>query len=358
MIIYDKTTLAFIAKAENMLKEILTECGFEVRKTRFLRDGILFPIHIVVFEGKLLGYYDPHYYQIGLNKKLIYLAKDSVLRDVLRHELAHYLTTIDFGTNIWPHGPEFKTTCESYGFPEEVSFATMNLEESNLSKEGDLESERIIEKVKKLLKLAESSNAHEAELATLKANELLLRHNLQHVKSDDEPLYVERVLIQKRQDSKMSAISSILKHFVVRPVISIGKDRCCLEVTGTLTNVKLAIYIAEFLDRELDRLWNQTKDEHQLRGLRAKNSFFRGVAKGFDEKMKASKENFTLQDQRALVVVERKLDQDIKLIYKRLRSNVSHSTTDKEAGLLGMAKGRSLTIHKGVESHGKTLYLS
>lgn len=357
MFIYDSTSKAFIQKSETFLKEILLKAGIKVRTSRFEFNHYLFPINIVVFEGKEWGHFNAPYLQIGLNRKLIYLAKDSVVRDIIKHELAHYLTYILYRKEVQPHGAEFHSVCERYGFPKEVAAATLNLEEGNLAKEGDLQSERVLEKVKKLLSLAQSSNAHEAELATVKANDLLLRHNLDYVKNSDEPIYMDRLLMRKRKDTKLSAIYSILKHFIVKPVISQGKDSCCLEVSGTLTNVKLAGYVANFLDKELDHLWEEVRREHNLKGIQAKNSFFYGVAEGFDQKMKLQKMNYSEADRKALVVVEKKLDFDTQMIYKRLSSSRSGHTPDSEARGVGHSKGMNLTIRNAVEGKGKNLYL-
>lgn len=356
MFIYDSTSIAFIRKCETFLKEILEKAGVEVRTSRFLFNKFLYPIQVVVFEGKEWGHFNAPYLQIGLNRKLIYLAKDSVVRDILKHELAHYLTHIIY-KDVRPHGPEFHAVCERFGFPKEVAEATLNLEEGNLSKEGDLNSERVLEKVKKLLSLAQSSNAHEAELATIKANDLLLRHNLDYINNQDETIYMDRLLLRKRKDTKLSAIYSILKHFIVRPVISQGKDTCCLEVSGTLTNVKLAGYVANFLDHELDHLWEETRKTHQLKGIQSKNSFFLGVAEGFDQKMKLQKMNYSEADRKALVVVEQKLNFDTQMIYKRLGQSRSGHQTDSEARGLGHSKGMNLTIRNAVEGKGKKLYL-
>lgn len=355
MIVYDSTTLAFIQKTEEMLREILKDCGLNVRRSRFLWKNYLYPIHVVVFEGQEWGHFNAPYFQIALNRKLIYLAKDSVIRDILRHELAHYLTLLEFG-EVNPHGKEFRSVCEKYGFPENVVAATMDLEKENISKEGDLRSERILEKVKKLLSLAQSENAHEAELATVKANELLLRHNLDYVETE-ETLYLDRLLPRTRKDDKLSAIYEILRHFIVRPVISQGKGTVCLEVTGTRTNVLLARYVAGFLDRELDRQWEEARNELGLSGLRAKNSFFLGVARGFDEKMKGVVREFSPEDQKALVKVTTQLDDQVKLIYRRLGSARSGRETDHEAREAGKSRGRNLTINHGVEGRAKNLYL-
>jgi hypothetical protein len=355
MIVYDSTTLAFIQKAEQMLREVLKDCGVSVRRSRFLWKNFLYPIHVVVFEGKEWGHFNAPYFQIGLNRRLIWSAKDSVVRDILRHELAHYFTLLEYG-NVPSHGKEFHEICSRFGFPDSVSAATMNLEEENLAKEGDLHSERILEKVKKLLSLAQSSNAHEAELATLKANQLLLRHNLDYVTSV-ETIYLDRLLARSRKDDKLTAIYEILRHFIVRPVISMGKGTVCLEVTGTKTNVTLARYVAEFLDRELDHQWELARKEYDLSGLRAKNSFFLGMARGFEEKMKGVKEEFSQEDRNALVKVEKNLDENIRMIYRRLGTVSSGRQTDHEAREVGKEKGRNLSIRHGVEGKAKGLYL-
>lgn len=357
MIIYDSLSFAFIQKAESMLREILQTIGLPLKRSRFGWNNYTYPIHVVVFEGSELGHFNAPYLQIGLNRKLIFEAKDSVLRDILKHELAHYLTYIRFG-EVAAHGREFRQLCQEYNFPSEVATASMNLDLSNTAKEGDLASERVLEKVKKLLQLAQSSNSHEAELATIKANQLLLRHNLEHITDNvPETIYLDRVLYQKRKDAKLTAIYDILRHFIVKAVISYGKDSCCLEVSGSLTNVRLARYVAEFLNREMEHLWQLTRQEHELQGLRAKNSFFLGVARGYDEKMKEAKTTFSREDQQALVLVEKNLHQHTSLIYRRLSQTSSGNLLDEDARALGVQKGKSLTIRPGVEGKGKSLYL-
>lgn len=359
MLIFDNTTIAFIRKAERFTKEILTEAGISVKTSRFEIGGYLYPIHLVVFEGKEWGHFNAPYFQIGLNRKLIYLAKDSVVRDIIKHELAHYLTSILYKDCEAAHGKEFHEVCARFGFPSEVAKATMDLDQSNENKEGDLRSERVLEKVKKLLQLAQSSNAHEAELATLKANELLLRHNLDYVQEEkEESIYLDRILVQSRKDAKLMAIYEILKHFIVKPVISMGKNTCCLEVSGTLTNVKLAGYVANFLSQELEHLWLEARKEHGLTGLREKNSFFIGVAQGFEEKMKRSKEAMKPEDKKALVLVEKKLAVNTQIIYRRLSHSRSDSRVDHRANQFGKEKGKNLTIRNAVEGKAKNLYLS
>src|SRR5690606_1431270 len=150
------------------------------------------------------------------------------------------------GTEGLNHGHLFRATCEKYGWGLEVSNASLDPINAYQKLEGDLEAERIYQKVKNLLKLAGSSNPHEAELATIQANELLLKYNLEksdHFEKDETLFYIHRILGQKRKSARLSAIYDIIKHFMVRPVLRYTKDEVCLEITGTKTNIELSDYV-------------------------------------------------------------------------------------------------------------------
>lgn len=360
MLIYSETSFAFIAKCEKYLKEIIeNETAIEMRRNRFVLNQYLYPVHIVVFEGhNTLGYFDHHTYQIALNKNLMYSTKEKVLKDILRHEFAHYLTFIKYGSDIKAHGDEFKQVCSEHGWDNEVIAATANIEELNKKLEGDLTSERIISKVKKLLKLAQSENEHESQAATLKANKLLLKYNLELFESENfETLYVDQLMTQKRKSAKLMAIYDILKHFLVRPILSYGKGQVSLEATGTKANIELAQYIAHFLDEELERLWLQHKKATQSKGQRAKNSFFLGLAKGYDQKMQNLNSEFNEKESKELVTINKNLDLAVSKIYRRLSSTSSGSSIDQSSFGAGKAAGKNLTINQGIKNKNKSKLL-
>jgi hypothetical protein len=357
MLIYSETSFLFIQKCEVILKKIISEeTDLQMRKTRFAFNNYLFPIHIVVFEGESkLGYFDPNTYQIGLNKSIMTQAKDSVLKDIIRHEFAHYVTFIKHG-NVDHHGKEFKEVCEQYNWDKDISHASANIEIQNNKIEGDIKSEKVINKIKNLLKLADSDNQHEAQLATLKANQLLLKHNIESLDTiSEETYYVINVLSSKRKNAKMSAIYSILKHFMVKPVLNYTKGAVLLEVAGTRYNIELSEYVAGFLDNELDRLWLLAKKESKLTGLRAKNSFFYGVAMGYDQKMSEIEKEFSLNDSKSLIVIKDQLEAQTARIYKRLSSSYSNSQKDTGSHELGKAAGKSLSINKGISKKSNKL---
>ena len=358
MRVYSETIFSYIEKCEKMLKDILrNETDFSVRRKRFEYKGFLYPIDVIVFEGQNLGQFDPAHYQIGINRDLVYKDKDSVVKNILRHELAHYIAFIFYGADIAPHGNEFKHVCSLFNWPSEISRASMNLETAN-EVEGDIASEKILNKVKNLLKLAESDNPHEAELATIKANKLLLKHNLEYSNIErDETYYVQKVLTQKRKDARLGAIYEILQHFMVRPILSYGKQEVSIEVTGTKTNLELAQYVSTFLDRELDKLWSEHKKQHKLKGLKAKNSFYYGLAKGYSEKMNTVNKSFSGEESKALMVISKNLDLQVQKIYNRLSSSTSSSQRDAASFNLGKKAGKSLNINQSIKSKAKTFLL-
>jgi hypothetical protein len=348
--IYSETIFAFIRKCQTYLKDIINnETELELKKSRFTYNNYSYPLSIVVFtNSKKIGYFDGTNYEIGLNSNLIYSVKEPIIKDILRHELAHYITFLKHGP-VQPHGEEFKALCKSYKWDRSISKASMNIELANRELTGDIQTEKMIFKIKNLLKLSESDNEHEAKLATAKANALMIKHNLERVdKSEEETLYVQEVYFTKKRNSKLSAIYSILSHFLVSPVMNYTTEGVKLEITGSKTNVEVGEYIVEFLDRELDKLWDLAKYKYNLKGLKQKNSFFAGVAKGFDQKMNDQEYQLSSSDSKALMMIKQELKIKTDRIYGRLRSTTSSNSVDKASLSLGKTAGKNLSINKGL----------
>ena len=363
MLIYSETTFSFVSKAEKFLKDIIkSETNIKLARSRFTHCSLSCPLRIVVFtDSNSLGYFDPHTHHIALNLKLIYQVKDSVLKDILRHEFAHYITSIENPAGDFAaHGPEYKAVCTRYGWDKSISKASMNIELANDSKEGDIASEKIVKKIKSLLKLAESQNIHEAELATLKANQLLLKHNIQKLGTDsfndETPIYSEQILVDKRRSAKLSSIYDIMKHFLVSPIFIYGKNQVALEVSGSKENIELASYVADFLNEELEKQWDLVKSP-TLKGARAKNSFFLGVAKGYDQKMNDVLKNYTQEEKTSLVLIKNQMQLSLKKIYKSVSHTRSGASLDSKAFSSGVSKGRELTINQAIKNKSKVAQL-
>lgn len=356
--LYSETILLFIQKLKRNGKEILEkEMALLVKNDRFCVLNTFYPLHFVVFEHPShLGYFNPEFFEIGIHKQMIFIKEDEQLKNLLRHELAHYITFIQYGLKVDSHGKEFHKVCTQYGWGFQVSAATTEVSEEKLFLHS---SNVIFKKIQKLLSLATSSSVHESQSATLKANELLLKHNLEAFSSLEiqHEMLLKRILKYKRYSSKMEAISLILRSFFIYPVVNHAKESCYLEVVGEKTNVEIAEYVGHYLDQKLDELWKETQKKYPLlKGIANKNSFFRGLAKGYKEKITALQAD---QNQsQALLKIENALEQQIKMVYPRLSTTSSRYKHCEKATALGQKEGKNLTIHQGVgKNNSSEIYL-
>lgn len=337
-----------------------SEMGLDVRKSRFLWRGYLYPLHFVCFEDpKKLGYFQASNYQLGLHKKLMFLAKDEVLKNIIRHELAHFYTFLIHGEGFHhmdAHGEEFHQVCKRFNWGPEISRAYSNLDQDNLVAGDDIEFERVKAKIKKLLALSQSENIHEAEAATLKANEYLLKYNLKGIsesnfKEDDlGETIVSSVYSAKRMNATLNGLYDVLQFFHVQPVINRSGEGVTLDVVGSRLNVDIADYITKFLSAEFEVLWKRAQKELGFKGLKKKNSYLYGVANGLTLKLRAERENVKKSAQgKDLIVLEGQLKNRVRMAFPRLsRQQSSQANLDLHAHQKGRQDGNSIQIRPGV----------
>ncbi|MCT4641481.1 MAG: SprT-like domain-containing protein [Bacteriovoracaceae bacterium] len=353
MYIYNKTIFLFLEKIKKLtLKIIKEDTDLTALRSRVLFEGTYYPLDFAVFTNKnTLAYYDSENYRFGFNECLVLHPNDNDLKNIIRHELAHFICFIKYGNSIQDHGSEFKQICAKYNFPIESSKSTYELS----SKSTSNDEKKLLEKIQKLLKLAESSNANEASLATKKANELLIKYNLEQTHfNDDKNIYVTTLGKAKRKDTKLTTIYEILNCFYVNPILRYSKTGVQIEVCASLINIELAGYIYEFLNNHLDFLWNEHK-KTGAKGLKAKNSFFKGIAKGYLDKNKEVKSN--LSKDKELILLNLVPKESYQRIYGRLSKTYSSSSIDKESFKKGHSKGKNLTINQAIKNKVKKIFL-
>ena len=176
---------------------------------------------------------------------------------------------------------------------------------------------------------------------------------------EDEIVFVKRVLEASRKQTKHVAIYEILKTFFVSPVFNHGRGIFYLEVIGDKTSVELADYVAHFLDHELEVMWKEArKNNPSFKTIAARNSFFRGVSKGYVEKIENQKKKSAQSFELALI--EKNLASQLKTVYSRIgHSSMSAGSHHHGANAAGIESGRNLSIKPGVSNKGqKTLLLS
>ena len=349
MIVYSKKIIQFVNEIKYTLKDVLSrEVCIKVVGDRFYdrRQEASYPIKVVIFNNKsMVGYFDSNFYELGFHECLMHSSK-AQLHHVIRHELAHYMTFIDYGETIQPHAGEFRAFCRLMGWGEEVYKAAFCLEVG--SNASDIEASSISRKIQKLMALATSSNKNEAEQAMIKSQQLLLKHNIESKYmggEDDEKIFLKRIMKQKRENAKMRSIARILETFFVNTVYCRAGDFIYLEILGNAVNVEIAEYVASFLHCELDKLWNHAREYSNLKGTIAKNSFFLGLAKGYCNKIQALKREYHSDVTNALMVIEKQLIDAKAMVYQRLSLTKSSANYCQESSVLGEQMGRQLNIN-------------
>lgn len=151
-------------------------------------------------------------------------------------------------------------------------------------------AESITEKVRKLLRLAKSANAHEAELALARAMELAARHqiDMSSLADDDEiaklvtrffPCGGRRLAREWRE-----ALTIARTYFNVSTCVMGGEGR--VAFIGTAADVQIADYVTQFLVRrcrdELKAFFEREKRRGRRQTTNKKasfiNAFFAGVS--------------------------------------------------------------------------------
>lgn len=309
-------------------------------------------VPVVIFTHKSkLGYFktSPRL-EIGINEKLMsgpyFAAKETVF-----HELAHYMVYRRFGQNQG-HNENFRAACKEIGICDKAKepLSTIFDRAESLSTEKD----KVVDKVKKLLALSSSDNENESELALLKANALLRKNGISNMDLSEDSKIYKLELKEVQSNAKYKAIDSILSTFGVYVLWNGTRPRwSILEVSGELSSIKVAEYVFEFLDKELDHMWSKAKKDHNLKGARAKNSFFRGVAQGYRLKLKAAEAS-----EGADGTAIQKYDKDMARICRSIvydnktKVTRSNALTSPEGQSAGVSAGKSLSIRQGVSTGG------
>lgn len=219
----------------------------------------------------------------------------------------------------------------------------------------------LLKKIKKLMALANSPNKHEAEVAAMKAQELMLKHNLtsQTVNAHNFDYVNEGNdhAFSKISD-EVNAIQSILsRFFFVRVYFDktfAGYTRAgkrsyiqSLRIVGTRENVEVAQYVYSFLVNTFQRLWKEYAKENKA-PVSHRKSFMWGLYSGLTDKL--TEQQKKVENEMGLVVVP---DAKLALFMKtslNLKSRRGNSTgiRSSDAHAQGKAQGRNINIARGL----------
>jgi hypothetical protein len=311
------------------------------------------------------GNWDPETRSITLAHRLIEQHPWDIVVEVLKHEMAHQLAYERLGGYESPHGAIFKDACRLLGVAGWASSASCDLPPEIPDWRQRVltsEAERLLNRVEKLLALAESSNEHEAALAVERVRQLYAKYNLDRLAAGSDSAYVHCVINRRRRriESDDSAIFGILTaHFLVRAVFTSLYDACDLceyrvvELLGARENVLMAEYVYHFLRHKLDTLWEEYRIRTGAAAL-AKRSYMLGVLSGFREKLDASavanaEASSTGTSQALLKLADQQLEKFVATRHPRLTTRWWGSGyRDRDSYGAGVADGGNITLHRGI----------
>lgn len=217
----------------------------------------------------------------------------------------------------------------------------------------------IIEKIQKLLSLANSSNEHEAKLAAQKATELLTKYNLsmQEVEiSEREYEAVHYMSDKQRSPAEHKYIFGLLMKFFFVKVVRgrkidprTGRKLSVWSFFGQTHNVQIAHFVFRFLDTTFRNLYKQYHRSN-LTDRNSRNSFYLGLYRGLIEQLNAGKKK--VEDETGLVVVQDPgIDDFIEQAVGKTRNVPSRAvkSIDPKAFVKGVEEGKNIRIAIGLD---------
>lgn len=299
-----------------------------------------------------LGSYSPESRTLTLSQNLL-LRPWGILVEVLKHEMAHqYVFEVLGVTGETAHGPTFRRICQQRGI-DPIAFGVPKLDELELSQE----ELRIQERVRALLALSASENQHEAELAMATARRLMLKYNLDVAASAASEDYAFAHLGQPtgRRLAWQRVLANILTdHFFVEIIIvpvyrpETGKRGSVLEACGTRSNLAIATYVHDFLERAAEANWKSHKRARGGRSNADRQSFLEGLMCGFRDKL--ARESQKNQEQGLVWVGDPALSDYFRRRHPHVR-HVGRSARTRDAAFsAGHAAGARIVLHRGVEA--------
>ncbi|MDH5675487.1 MAG: SprT-like domain-containing protein [Myxococcales bacterium] len=313
------------------------------------KDRLRTPIFSLTRDEGVLARYCTVDGRIEVSLALLTEQPWDVVSEVLKHEMVHQFVFEVMGiVDEAPHGPSFLRICEALG---------IDARSQGLPTVPD-DAERkpaVLDRVRKLLSLAQSPNENEAQAAMNAAQRLMLKHNLKEVGEVEARGYGYLRLGEptgRVRESQRILARILLKHFFVdviwMPVWRVheGKRGSVIEVCGTPANLELASYVHSFLMRTADRLWLEHKRALGIRKNRDRQAYLAGVMSGFLDKLNAQQKRHVGEG--LVWVGDPRLKAYMKRRHPHVRSVSYGSSIGSAAHESGRAAGRQIVLHQGV----------
>ncbi len=325
----------------------------QVRETFGMYNGNLFgfalktPAFEFTSARGFLGRWVPSSRTLQLDRRLLTEHSWGTLVEVLKHEMAHqYVDEVLGNPDGKAHGEVFRKVCSDRGIDAAARGVPNGAHRTS-------EETRVLERVSKLLALAESSNLHEAQAAMSAAQRLMLRHNIESATQAGAYGFRHLGAAKGRRSPAERILALILsEHFFVE-VIWVpawrprdGKRGNVLEVCGTAPNLEIAAYVYDFLTHTAECLWTAHKRKQGLRKNATRQTYLYGVMCGFRDKLAEDGEKAKTEG--LVWVGDAELERYYRSRHPYMRCTQIRTQGDGSAYSAGHAAGRKIVLHRGI----------
>lgn len=329
-----------------VLRELLIEWRY-INRVRF-RERLTAPA-LELSDSKLrLGAWVRETRTIEISRGLVRKHPWPLVVEVLKHEMAHQYVHEALGVlDETAHGQSFARVCRDMGIDANAK---------GLPRTYDEREKKLIDRVTKLLALAESPNQHEAEAAMVAAKRLLSQNQLEDAFRQNQSDFAVRYLGKPngRVGEAERLLAGILTgHFFVEAIwISAYRAEddlrgSVLEICGRETNVSVAEYVHGYLLTTAERLWEEHKEHLGIRSNRDRRTFLAGVMSGFASKLKSEKRR--LSEEGLVWVKDGQVETYFRQRHPHVR-NVRYGGTARPRSYYdGHAAGQHIHIRKPVD---------
>ena len=334
-----------------VLRELVIEWRY-VNRVRF-RDRLTPPTFELSDTETRLGCWSRETRTIELSRSLVQKQPWPLVVEVLKHEMAHQYVHEALGIlDETAHGSSFLRVCRDLGIDASAK---------GLPRVYDEREQRLIDRVTKLLALAESPNQHEAEAAMVAAKRLLSQNQIEDAfkqaqsQSDFSVRYLGKPNGRIFEAERLLA-GILTGHFFVEAIwISAyraedDKRGSVLEICGRETSVSIAEYVHGYLLGTAERLWTEHKEHLGIRSDRDRRTYLAGVMSGFASKLTREKKRMS---EEGLVLVK---DGQVEAYFRQRHPHVRNVRYDPHARPLsyyeGHAAGQQIHIRKPMGESG------
>lgn len=231
------------------------------------------------------------------------------------------------------------------------------------------EREKVLDRIRKLLSLATSSNRAESQLAMMRAQELLNRYQVDEAELDRGKVesfshFIKRKRVPKWQVSLMNIVAR--NNFCLfvwggNYQVPINEDdyddlAVPMEIIGRKSNVEVTKMMFDYLVGTANRLVKEYCSKH---GRSAKRPFLYGFVSEIHERLKQTKASWTEAEKTALIRIENQDKADIEKFIKEngrdLRLSSGRAKKISDHTISGMNSAKSVNLSRQMGSQQKLI---